>query len=82
MSKAKEFLSENKIAEAKDESKKVKDWKEVMEILDAEGVSRSPAYTGWGVEIYEDKKKQIQIVYNQRGSKNEVMIHRGFLCLV
>lgn len=63
---------------SEDETKKVKDYKEMLEILDAEGVSRKPAYTGYGLEVYQDNTKKIQIIVNFRGGSKTVTINRGF----
>jgi hypothetical protein len=56
----------------------VNGFKELMQILDKEGVSRQPKYTGYGLEVYQNNETQIQIVYNCRGDKREVTINRGF----
>lgn len=56
----------------------VKDFRDMLKILDREEVSRQPTYTGYGLEVYQDNDRQIQIVYNCRGDKREVTINRGF----
>ena len=57
---------------------KVKDFREMLDILDTQNVSRNPIYTGFGLEVYENHEKQIQIVYNCRDGKNEVTVNKGY----
>jgi len=57
---------------------KVKDFSEMLYILDDQGVSRTPVHTGYGLEIYENDDKQIQVVYNCRGDIREVTVNKGF----
>ena len=54
----------------------VKDFREMLLILDNNDVSRKPVYTGWGIEIYENQDLQTQIVYN--ASTKTVEVRKGF----
>tara|TARA_R100000951_G_scaffold101420_1_gene92947 strand:- start:27418 stop:27603 length:186 start_codon:yes stop_codon:yes gene_type:complete len=60
------------------ENLQVENFQDVMRLLDKERVSRTPAYSGYGLEVYQDNDQQIQIIYNCRGDKREVTINRGF----
>jgi len=40
------------------------DFNDLMYLLDLRKVSRSPVYTGWGVEIYENRDSKTQVIYN------------------
>jgi len=56
----------------------VDSFRDLVRVLDKEGLSSSPTYCGFGLEVYEDKAKQIQVIFNCRGGKNELTINRGF----
>ena len=78
MSKAKELTKSLRVDEAneKDEQRKLKSYKDTLAALEEFGVSSKPAYTGWGIEIYQDMEKQIQVVANMRSGT--LLIHRGY----
>lgn len=49
---------------------------DILDILDREGMSRSPKHTGYGIEIYEDNNLEVQVLVNWRN--NEITVTRGF----
>jgi len=61
---------------ADDEERKLEGSSKLMELLDELNISRSPAYTGWGLEVYIDKETKTQVVANFRN--DTILIHRGY----
>lgn len=53
-------------------------FKELLDILDTEKVSKTPVYSGFGLEVYQNNDKQIQIVADFRGDNSKVTINRGY----
>jgi len=60
------------------EFKKLESTSQLNEILKENDVSNSPVYTGFGVEIYENLSKKVQVVVNMRDDESALVIHRGF----
>jgi len=60
------------------EFKKLESISQLNEILKENDVSNSPVYTGFGVEIYENLSKKVQVVVNMRDDESALVIHRGF----
>ena len=56
----------------------IKNYDELMNLLDQENVSRSPVYTGYGLEVYQNNEIQTQIIVNFRGDEKEVTINKGY----
>ena len=61
-----------------DSTQEVSGFEAMLAILDDEGVSRTPKYTGFGLEVYQDLDNQIQVIYECRGDSRIVTINRGF----
>jgi tRNA A37 threonylcarbamoyladenosine synthetase subunit TsaC/SUA5/YrdC len=57
---------------------KVAGFREMLEILEKYEVSNIPTYSGYGLEIYQDNKKQVQIIFNLRDGEDTITINKGF----
>lgn len=54
--------------------------KELVDILDREGLDTMPTYCGFGFEVYENRETQKQVLFNcrDRHDNYELTINRGF----
>lgn len=61
---------------------KVTGYKQLLDILEKEGLNSKPSYSGFGLEVYQSYGDKldvpVQVIYNCRGDNNEVTINRGY----
>ncbi len=51
---------------------------ELMTLLDDEAVPRSPVYSGFGIEIYQNLVTRTQVVSDYSGTTRLVTVRHGF----
>jgi len=62
----------------RDEIKGFDNYSDLLDLLKSLEVSHDPAYSGFGLEVYENTALEIQVVVNLRGNFRDITVNRGF----